>query len=131
MISVNSTCKKCNDYILNCLNCSILGCNLCESSYNIFSNSSNTSDPGVCVAQCPLGYVSQIVNSINRCIPCDSRCTACTNTSTNCTQCANGYYYYSNTCILTCPNLMIVVRGQCMSCVSPCATCSNNNTSYC
>lgn len=130
MVQLNNVCRYCSDYLLNCMNCTTLGCTVCASGYSLYS-SANSSGLAGCVLQCPTGTIQQSISSISRCTPCAGGCTACTNTAHNCTACASGYYYYNYTCVSACPSPMIAVNYQCKACTAPCSTCSHNNTSNC
>ena len=50
---------------------------------------------------------------MTQCIQCTIGCSTCNIVNTNCTSCITGYYFFNNTCVLSCPNPMISINGKC------------------
>lgn len=86
---------------------------------------------GVCVTSCGGNYY----NSSNTCVQCTAPCYSCTGSGSVCTSCINTtlngqgpFYYYNNTCGITCPSGYFQDTGNvCSACSSTCASCSGSN----
>ena len=88
-----------------------------------------------CVTNCLDGEYE--VLSDFSCQPCHTSCVLCQNSSTTCQQCKNvsgvNYFYYSNECLLTCPNGMYGAKtnNTCVICHPACSLCFGPNTEQC
>jgi hypothetical protein len=111
-----------------CLNC-VFPCGNCTSSSFCTSCLADYLYNGSCVVSilCPTGTYAN--STLMICQICDVQCSSCLNVGSNCTSCKSPYFYYSNLCVLSCPDGMYLNNSNCYSCVFPCANCTS--VSYC
>lgn len=86
-------CKPCSAPCLECYN--IYLCKSCASG--IYYNKA-------CVSSCPDGSLHNMTTNV--CDECTNNCLTCSILTSNCTECpSNGFYFFQNQCITTCPAL--------------------------
>jgi proprotein convertase subtilisin/kexin type 5 len=88
-----------------------------------------------CVTNCIDGEFS--VLSDHSCQSCNPSCVLCNQTASTCQKCKNVsgilYYYYSNECLINCPNGMYgeSSNNTCVVCNSACSLCFGPSTIQC
>lgn len=115
----NTICHTCTGTASNCTSC------VSNSTYP-YLHLANSS--GTCRTECPLTYYPDTTQSPILCVSCISPCATCKNSSI-CDSCIDGYFYYNQTCSLTCPaGITIANNGtkNCDLCSPQCATCAGN-----
>lgn len=68
---------------------------------------------GVCLLQCPIGFLSTVINNVSQCISCVTGCKSCSTAISNCTSCLSGFYFNQGSCVIVCPGFLIPVDGIC------------------
>jgi proprotein convertase subtilisin/kexin type 5 len=112
------TLTQCLNCLSPCVTCtSASACKSCVAGFYLTGTSC------VVASSCPAGTYAESLN--NTCNTCTSPCQTCDTFGTNCTSCINGYLYYSNLCVSTCPSTMYPTSTLCVNCVSPCITCTS------
>ncbi len=113
-VSCASPCYTCSSITTNCTSC------VAQSPALYLSNN-------LCISSCP-NYTYPNTSTLS-CLPCVDPCLTCTTKST-CSSCVNGYFYYQQACLTTCPDGYVGIALVCQPCTSPCRTCTNS-TSTC
>jgi proprotein convertase subtilisin/kexin type 5 len=82
-----------------------------------------------CLTSCPSNYYQITSNGLKFCQACTSPCSNCIN-ATFCLSCVSGYFYYSYSCLTSCPQSYFADNSTriCTSCISPCKTCTSLST---
>lgn len=133
-------CLDCNS---NCLTCTVTStnCTSCVPTSN-FTYLYVVTSTGTCRSSCPNTHYPDTTTTPVQCVLCVTPCSTCTS-STQCTACVSGYYFYNNTCSLTCPsgttipnnstNTCDACSSQCLTCsgtINTCVTCSGSAANY-
>lgn len=110
-------------YFSVCLPC-MYGCSICSDSNACLRCSSGFLFQGVCLDQCPSGWIG---NSTLQCEKCLSGCLKCSISPDQCVSCASGLFLYIFSCVSSCPDgtFKDYSSGSCLTCKTPCATCLN------
>lgn len=117
-------CKPCTDY--NCKKCTLNNiCIECKPP-SILNKLTDK-----CGFSCPYKFFISKENDLLSCQPCLKECATCNSTLT-CTSCDDGYFWFNNNCIQTCPEKTTPYRGTCIPCSSTdCSVCKNGNPNLC
>ncbi|KAL4485055.1 hypothetical protein ABPG72_014575 [Tetrahymena utriculariae] len=117
----NKKCLPCHE---DCEKCSGSSTNCTDCEYPMFLEGSK------CIQECPPGKYGAYVQSISKCLDCDTnKCQNCVDNKSKCTSCNKGYFFYKNECMSDCPkgtNKNLVTQS-CLVCLQPnCAVCGDN-----
>ena len=118
---VCTDCKVENCSLCNSENAQI--CDLCKNDFYLFENK--------CLDKCPDYYYPDIQS--NSCKKCNSACKVCTDESNNCEECANGFYFLSESKLCDkCNYPRILIDNLCYNCQAEnCEKCSDNDYNVC
>ncbi|EAR92595.2 transmembrane protein, putative (macronuclear) [Tetrahymena thermophila SB210] len=117
----NNKCLPCHE---DCEKCSGSSTNCTDCEYPMFLEGNK------CLQECPPGKYGAYVQSISKCLDCDTKkCQNCIDNKSKCTSCNEGYFLYKNQCMSDCPkgtNKNLVTQS-CLVCLQPnCAVCGDN-----
>ncbi|KAL4473512.1 hypothetical protein ABPG74_022376 [Tetrahymena malaccensis] len=117
----NNKCLPCHE---DCEKCSGSSTNCTDCEYPMFLEGNR------CLQECPPGKYGAYVQSISKCLECDTKkCQNCIDNKAKCTSCNEGYFLYKNQCMSECPkgtNKNLATQS-CLVCLQPnCAVCGDN-----
>ena len=117
--SYSDTMNTCQPCISPCILCTgVQSCTSCVNSLFL----KNTS----CVTSCGDGYFQDSI----QCTSCSKICATCSSATTclTCNISSQNPYFYSNSCLSTCPNdSPLIVNATCVACqIANCAICDNS-----
>jgi len=127
--STSMRCFNCNNPCYTCTNGSN-NCSVCDVNGNnqlILGTHKAYLLNTTCLTNCIAGYFNNDNNGAgpNVCSTCDIACATCTINSTFCQLCKPGYYYFNNTCNITCPQPDYFADYNTWSCLLCSVSCVN------
>jgi proprotein convertase subtilisin/kexin type 5 len=122
-VSPAQTCEPCHSDCIYCTDSVENSCTECSNSFYLLN--------GSCYSSCPNYYFPETITLIMVCTACDSSCLTCSSSAnTSCITCPPSLYFFSFSCLSSCPSNTFNKTNpinECVLCDNTCLTCSDSN----